>query len=140
MLDRKLFEIEKSSCGTKRSVEPARPIHVLSILCLLLLSHAIDIVTGNLGVLGTPEFGKTHGLQHSRFDIVNAFISPSHLHVRIIMFISTTRRSGGIRYAIRLTFAVSRSYILPRISSVRFHTSGRRCPGTSPGSIVHGGT
>jgi len=138
MRERKLFEIEKSSCRTKRSVEPARPIHVLSILCLLLLPHAVDIVPGNLGVLGTPKSREPHSLQHRCFDIVNAFVSPFHLHVRI-MFISTTRCFWGIRYAIRLTFAVSRPYISPIISSVRFRTSRRRCPRTSPGSIVHRG-
>lgn len=95
LCERKLFEIEKSSCGAKRSVEPARPIHVLSILCLLLLSHAIDIVPGNLGVLGTPKSGETHGLRHSCFDIVDAFVGPFHLHVRIL-FISTTRCFCGI--------------------------------------------
>jgi hypothetical protein len=49
---------------TERPVESSLTVHVLSVHCLLLFPHTVDVVSRHFGILRAPEFRKTHGLAH----------------------------------------------------------------------------
>lgn len=69
----------------ERSVKATWTVHVLSVLCLLLLSHAINVIARHFGVLGASKSGEPHTLAHQAFKVV---VSDVDIHVHLIF--STT--------------------------------------------------
>lgn len=117
----------KSSGWTERSVETASTVHVLSVLRLLLLAHAVDIVAGNLGILRSPESRETHTFSHHCFHLV--FVSIFFkVHIHFFLMIGPWR-------AIRLSPIISGPRILAIWSAIASVSSRRRRPRPLPGAI-----
>lgn len=70
----------RSPGGTKRSIKSTLAVHVLSVFCLLLLAHAIGIVSGHLCVLCASEFGEPHASSDEFFDVILPIVQ-IHIHI-----------------------------------------------------------
>lgn len=82
--------------GTQRSVKSSLAVHVLSVFCLLLLAHAIGVVSRHLCVLGASEFGESHASSDELFDVILPIVQ-IHIHI----FHSPVCSTFGIGCAIR---------------------------------------
>lgn len=108
-----------SSRRTEWSVEPTSTVHVLAVLDLLLLAHAVDVVSRHFGILSGSELGESHTSAHHLFHfILVGVLSEIHIH---LLFVAM-----GAWRAIGLPSIMSR----PRVSSIRltidFGSSGLR--------------
>lgn len=82
--------------GTQRSVKSSLAVHVLSVFCLLLLAHAIGIVSWHFCVLGASEFGESHASSDELFDVILPIVQ-IHIHIFLSSLCSTSAIGCAIR-------------------------------------------
>lgn len=105
-----------SSSWTQRFVESSHTVHVLSVLCLLLLSDTGDVVSRDLSVLCTLKGGESHGFHHH---LVKVVWIVWYVHLHFVLPAGLCRRSRRASYAIGFSagFSVSAVFCIRAIKS-----------------------
>jgi hypothetical protein len=67
----------------KRSVESSLAVHILSVFCLLLLAHAVNVIPRNLCVFGASEFGEAQAAPHEHLNII-LLIGVINVHLYVV--------------------------------------------------------